>query len=154
MFAEAEPWRRRVVAFLEQQEGEAVESKPYTRELVFLGRNLLKLKKWPDASKVLSKAYTIRKKNEGGTPQFFNVQSMYGEALLGEKKIEDAKPLLVEGYEGLKAIAEARPNAINKDSQFIIKEAGERLLKYYIETKQDAKAVELRKELKKDNVGT
>ena len=150
LFAEAEPWRRHVVVALVQKEGEGTESKQYTREASFLSRNLLKQKKWSDAAIVLSKLYPIRQKNEGGTPGCFNTQSMYGGALLGEKKYKEAESLLVEGYQGLKAKADVIP----RDSQFIIAEAGQRLLQYYLETKQDAKAEKIRKELKSYNVSS
>ena len=53
----------------------------------------------------------------------FNTQSLLGESLLGQKKYAEAEPLLLSGYEGMRA-REARLPASKK---ICLTEAGERI---------------------------
>jgi len=42
----------------------------------------------------------------------FNTQSLLGRALLGQKKYTDAEPLLLKGYEGMKAGEKSIPDGV------------------------------------------
>jgi hypothetical protein len=57
---------------------------------------------------------------------------MLGGALLGQKKYADAEPLLLKGYEGMKA----REKAIPPPASTCIPEALDRLIELYTATKQ------------------
>ena len=39
---------------------------------------------------------------DSGAPGLFNTKSMLGGAMAGQKKFQEAEPLLVEGYSGMK----------------------------------------------------
>jgi len=43
-----------------------------------------------------------KKLPDPGAPGLFNTKSLLGGALAGQKKFQEAEPLLVEGYSGLK----------------------------------------------------
>jgi eukaryotic-like serine/threonine-protein kinase len=58
----------------------------------------------------------------------FHIQSLLGGALLGRKNFEQAEPLLVEGYEGMKR----REKSIRPEDAIHIPEALERLIELYV----------------------
>jgi hypothetical protein len=45
----------------------------------------------------------------------FNTQSLLGGALLGQKKYADAEPLLLKGYEGMKAREKSIPDGVRAE---------------------------------------
>ena len=65
--------------------------------------NLIQQTKHADAETILRECLTIREKTEPDAWRTFNTQSLLGEAILGQKKYDEAESLLVKGYEGLKA---------------------------------------------------
>jgi len=73
----------------------------------------------------------------------FNARSLLGGSLLGQKKYAEAEPLLLSGYEGMKA-REARIPAPGKPR---LSEAGERVAKLYEAWGQPEKAREWREKL-------
>jgi tetratricopeptide (TPR) repeat protein len=88
--------------------------------LLLLGR-----KKWADAESVLRECLAVREKvipNEWVT---FNARSMLGESLMGQGKYADARPLLVAGYEGLKA----REAQVPPDARVRLSQAADRLIR-------------------------
>ena len=110
-FDKANAWRRKWAAAVKQKAG--AESRDYAQELASLGLNLLRQKKYHDAEPVLRECLAIREKlleKRQATPWLVaDTKSMLGEALLGQKRLADAEPLLVVGYEGLKADEKAIP---------------------------------------------
>jgi hypothetical protein len=82
------------------------ESTAYAGELAGLGLNLVHQRKYEEAELTLRETLVLREQlqvKKLATPwQVANVKSMLGEALLGQKKFNEAEPLLVAGYEGLK----------------------------------------------------
>jgi hypothetical protein len=64
---------------------------------------LLQLKAFTDAEPLLRESLAIREKQQAELWTTFNTQSMLGGALLGQKKYADAEPLLLKGYEAMKA---------------------------------------------------
>jgi tetratricopeptide (TPR) repeat protein len=72
--------------------------------------------------------------------------SLLGGTLLGQKKYADAEPLLLQGYEGMRR-AEAM---IIAPWRFRLAEAGERLVRFYVETGQPEKARAWREKLQED----
>jgi tetratricopeptide (TPR) repeat protein len=67
------------------------------------GYSLTQLEAWDEAEPVLREALRIREKIEPGAWTTSNVRSLLGEALAGQRKYADAGPLLVQGFDGLKA---------------------------------------------------
>ena len=72
---------------------------------------LLELKAYTDAEPILRECLAIRKKTHPDLWSTFNVKSMLGGALLGQKKFMDAEPLLKAGYEGMKLREADDPSA-------------------------------------------
>jgi hypothetical protein len=73
----------------------------------------------------------------------FNTESLFGGALLGQQKYDDAEPLLVQGYEGMKQRAAKIP-AKRKGR---LTEALERLVHCYDAWGMSAEAARWRSEL-------
>jgi hypothetical protein len=90
----------------------------------------------------LRKLAAVRLANEapGNT---LDATALLGGALLGQKKYADAEPLLVKGYEGMKA----REKTIPKAGKVRLIEAAERLVQLYEATVNAAGAERWRREL-------
>ncbi|MBX7105982.1 MAG: tetratricopeptide repeat protein [Gemmataceae bacterium] len=74
----------------------------------------------------------LRKKTQPEMWSTFQTQSLLGAALLGQKKYADAEPLLLNGYEGLKA----REKTMPPQGRIRIPEALDRLIELYTATNQ------------------
>lgn len=85
------------------------DSPQYAKTLTLLGPNLLLQEMWTDAESTLRDALAIREAKEPDAWTTFNTKSMLGGALLGQKKFNDAEPLLKAGYEGMRLRAEKIP---------------------------------------------
>jgi tetratricopeptide (TPR) repeat protein len=85
------------------------DSPQYARVLVLLSSDLLLQEKWVEAEPVLREILTIRESTQPDGWMAFNARSRLGGALLGQKKFDDAEPLLRAGYEGMKQRAEKIP---------------------------------------------
>ena len=112
-----------------------------------LGRILLAQHKFADAEPVLREALVIREKKQPNDWQTFNTRSMLGGALAGQKKFADAEPLLLSGYEGMKQ----REAKIAATAKVRMKEALERLVRFYTDWGQPDKAAEWQKKLDQHN---
>jgi serine/threonine protein kinase/tetratricopeptide (TPR) repeat protein len=88
------------------------------------------------AEPMLRECLAIREKVEPEVWTTFNTQSMLGGALLGQKKYADAEPLLVKGYEGMKA----REKAIPPPAITRIPEALDLLIELYAATNRPDEA--------------
>ena len=96
-----------------------------------------------EAEKLLRAYLTIREQTKPDAWPTFNTQSLLGGALLGQEKYAEAEPLLLKGYEGLKAHAKALP----PQARTRILEAIERLVQLYEATARNDDADKWRKEL-------
>jgi tetratricopeptide (TPR) repeat protein len=92
-----------------------------------LGLNLLKQAKWAEAGAVLRECLAIREKAHPDDWGTFNTRSQLGGSLLGLKKYAEAEPLIVSGYEGMKA----REAKIPPEGKPWLTEAAERIMKLY-----------------------
>jgi serine/threonine protein kinase len=63
----------------------------------------LALENWLEAEKVARECLKFREKQRSGDWPRFHTRSQLGAALAGRGKYEEAEPLLIEGYQGLKA---------------------------------------------------
>jgi serine/threonine protein kinase len=70
--------------------------------LASIGAQYLDLRAYADAEPLLRECVAIRSKLIAGAWQTFAAKSLFGRALLGQKKYAEAEPLLLSGYEGLK----------------------------------------------------
>jgi hypothetical protein len=71
-----------------------------TRDLAFL---LFDTGRLAEAEPVLRECLAIREKTQPDDWTTFNTRSSLGGALLGQKKFAEAEPLILAGYEGMKA---------------------------------------------------
>ena len=94
-----------------------------------LGFVRLQQKKWADAEPVFRDCLAIRQKQIPDSWLTFNTQSLLGGALLGQKKHAEAEPLLVKGYEGMKAREKTIPK--QGGGELRIPEALDRLIELY-----------------------
>lgn len=94
------------------------------------GMRLLELKGNTEAEPLLRECLAVREQKEPDAWTTFNTQSMLGAALLGQKKHADAEPLLLKGYEGMKA----REKTIPPEAAARLPEALDRLTELYTAT--------------------
>ncbi len=84
--------------------------------------------RWADAEPVLRECLTIRAKVKPDDWSTFNSRSQLGGSLAGQKKYAEAEPLILAGYEGLKAReAKLPPSAIAR-----LPEAADRVIELYL----------------------
>src|SRR5262249_45332641 len=67
------------------------------------GSCLLKQGKWDEAETLLRECLRIREAKRPDDWRRLNTMSLLGGSLLGQKKYAEAEPLVVSGYEGMKA---------------------------------------------------
>ncbi|HWE37864.1 MAG TPA: tetratricopeptide repeat protein [Isosphaeraceae bacterium] len=77
--------------------------------LAHLGLSQLHLGRWPETETTLRECLKIRAAKLPDHWSRFNTMSQLGGALLGQGRHAEAEPLIVEGYEGLKARAATIP---------------------------------------------
>jgi hypothetical protein len=70
-------------------------------QLEYFSRQLLKNDQDTAAEPMLRECLTIRSKTEPEAWTTFNTQAMLGANLLGQKKFQEAEPLLKDAYEGM-----------------------------------------------------
>ncbi len=102
---------------------------------------LLQLSAYADAEPLLRECLAIRAKTESESWSTFNTQSMLGGALLGQKKYEEAEPLLLAGYNGMKQ----RQTQMPPKSKERLTEAAGRLVQLYEATDKQDEAAKWRK---------
>ncbi len=142
----SEPNLREAAAFHRQHSGP--ESQACDDQLAYLFVNLIDQERFADAEQIARERLAIRFKNITdlnlpGAWSLFLMKSDVGEALLGQKKYADAEPLLLEGYEGMKARKQHMGHAANNKLVFAL----ELLVKLYDAWGKEAEAERWRKEL-------
>jgi hypothetical protein len=100
------------------------ESPKLIGQLCSVGLSLIQTRNFVDAETLLRECLAICENGQLDVWQTFNVRSLLGGALFGQKKYADAEPLLLLGYQGLKQ----REQAIPPRSRKAIPEALERLI--------------------------
>jgi WD40 repeat protein/tetratricopeptide (TPR) repeat protein len=110
--------------------------------LAQVGLGLLQHNKWVEAEPLLRECLAIREKQQPDAWTTFNTQSLLGGSLLGQKKYAEAEPLLLKGYEGMKA----RETMIPPPGIVRIPEALDRLIELYTATNKPDEAKKRQKE--------
>ncbi|HKB01634.1 MAG TPA: protein kinase [Gemmataceae bacterium] len=132
--AEEEAWiRRRCTA----------DSLDLAGHLAKLGLGRIDIRLFEDAERVLRESLAIRVAMAPDDYRRFNSAALLGAALLGQEKYAEAEPLLVTGYDGLKA----RQKDIPPEGQEYIPRAGRALARLYERTGRQEKAEAIRAEL-------
>jgi serine/threonine protein kinase len=140
-FAKAEAIYR---DFLEQARRQFGSDDPRTAEMLAgLSFNQLCQHKFNDAERLLRDCLKIWEAKQLDNWLTFNVRSLLGSALLGQKKYAEAEPLLLQGYDGMKA----REAKIRPRSKVCLTEALERLVQLYEAVDKKDEAVKWRKQL-------
>jgi serine/threonine protein kinase/tetratricopeptide (TPR) repeat protein len=137
---QADAWRQKWLAFL-KSDGQG-ESPAYANELAIRIMSLLQRKKFTEAEPLLRECIAVREKTQPDFWNTFNTYSMLGGALLGHKKYADAEPLLLKGYEGMKARGKDIPKT--GGAELRIPEALDRLIELYTATDKPAEAAKYR----------
>jgi tetratricopeptide (TPR) repeat protein len=121
----------------------AANSTALGNALVSVGTALVQMKCWEQAEPVLREALRIREKAQPDAWTTFNVRSVLGEALAGQKKYGEAEPLLVQGFEGMKKRAAQITPPYRR---LRLSEAAARLVSLYEALKKKDEAAKWRKE--------
>ncbi len=130
----AETWRRAWMAHVKDKAG--AESPAYAAELAALGFNLLRQHRWTDAESVLGESLKLRQKLAPEAWTTFNTISLLGGALAGQNKHAEAEPLLLKGFQGMKA----RVKSIPPQGKVHLSESAQRLVELYRAMKRDDEA--------------
>jgi tetratricopeptide (TPR) repeat protein len=99
-------------------------------DLASLGADLLQDAKYAEAERPLRESLALRARYIPEDTPRFEAMSLLGEALTGQAKYDEAEPLLIQGYEGLKARATSHTDA------------AARLVRLYVAWGKPAKAAE------------
>jgi len=103
------------------------DSPQLAAELASLGKALLTQNAWDEAEPPIREALTIREAKEPDAWTTFNTRSLLGGVLLGQNRLAESEPLLLDGYQGMKE----REAAIPAKGKVRIPEALERLVRLY-----------------------
>jgi tetratricopeptide (TPR) repeat protein len=108
------------------------DSPQLAAQLALSGQALLTVKAWDEAWPLVREALTIREAKAPDDWTTSNTRSLLGEVLLGQHKLTEAEPLLLDGYRGIMQ----REAAIPASAKVRIPEALQRLVRLY-EAKSD-----------------
>ncbi len=124
------------------------DTRPFAGLLAKVSLALLNARQFSHAEKLLHECLAIREKQEPELWTTFSTQSMLGGALLGQKKYAEAEPLLLKGYEGMKAREKTIPPQGNYRMQpnIRIPEALDRVIDLYTVTNKPDEAKKWRAE--------
>jgi hypothetical protein len=125
-FDEADAWRRKWLGAVRKRDGP--ESATFAAELATQAGDMLRGHRHAGAESLLRECLTILEKKQPGAWMTFHARSLLGDALLGQARYDDAEPLLVQGYEGLKAREGQIPRLY---ARYRITEAGRRIVRLY-----------------------
>jgi len=138
--SEAEGWFREVLAIRRKH---LVNELPDTAAMMSsLATVLRRQGKFAEAEPLYRECLAAREKKVPDAWYTFYTRTMLGDALLGQKKLSEAEPLLISGYEGMKQ----REDKI-RDRNKVFPEALQCLVRLYEATGQTDQAAEWRKKL-------
>jgi tetratricopeptide (TPR) repeat protein len=143
-FDQADAWREKWLAAAKKREGP--ESAGYAEQLANQGEYTIRNQRYAIAETLLRECMAILQKKQPGTFKTYFAQSLLGDALLGQKHYAAAEPLLVQGYEGLKA---CQGQTSPFFARYRVAEAGQRIVRLYEAWGRPEKADQWRKMLPK-----
>jgi tetratricopeptide (TPR) repeat protein len=127
-----------LAAFIDGMRKRAPKDSPqFARLLELVAIELLSCGQHAAAESLLGECLTIRAKTQPDAWNTFNTQALLGGALLGQKKYAEAEPLLVKGYEGMKAREERTP----PQGKIRLPQAIDRLIELYTVTHRPEEAM-------------
>ncbi|WP_422931536.1 tetratricopeptide repeat protein [Singulisphaera sp. PoT] len=135
---EADAWRRKWIAAAKRKHG--ADSVTYAGVLLDEGESFLRSERFKDAEPLLAECVAIYDRKPPSDMTFY-AQSTLGAALTGLGRYADAEPLIVKGYEGLKAREGEIPPLFTRHRLAM---ASERAVRLYEAWGQPAKAAEWR----------
>jgi tetratricopeptide (TPR) repeat protein len=100
-WADAEALRRETLA--RRRKAGKPDGLLLAADLTSLGRDLLNQSRWSEAESFLREGLAIREKSAPDDWSRYAAMSLLGESLLGQGRYAEAEPLVVHGYEGMKA---------------------------------------------------
>ena len=112
-------------------------------DLVALGSNLLQQREWTEAERVLRESLKIGEAKRPDDWSTFAARSLLGASLMGQQRYAEAEPLVVVGYDGLRA----REAKLSAKSKRHLPEAAERVVKLYEAWGKKEKVTEWRNKL-------
>jgi serine/threonine protein kinase len=138
-------------AVVDQLRLQGARSVSLAMNLELLSVNLLLQHRYSEVEQPAREAIALYEKNEKNLTdesdwRFPYIKNVLGGSLLAQNRYAEAEPLLVQGYEGMKRAE----NAMTANWRYRLPEAGERVIRYYEETKQPEKARQWRQKLLKD----
>jgi hypothetical protein len=104
---------------------------------------MLKQSKAAEAEPLIRECLAIYSNAMPKSSQYFNYSRALGGALLAQGQYAEAEPLVIAGYEGLKALEPKMPPVIKVD----ITEAGKQVVQFYQAWGKPEKAEESRRKL-------
>ncbi|MGL4422987.1 MAG: tetratricopeptide repeat protein [Gemmataceae bacterium] len=143
-FLKAEAWRRKWLAHVQKSRGP--DSPDTARAIRNLAQNLVLQKKWAEAEKEARAARAILFKMSPESWARYDLESMLGEIVGIQGQPHEAEQFLVTGYDGLRKL-NSTANAGPPNS---LRDAGVRLIDFYMVMQQPTKADEYRKTLPRE----
>jgi serine/threonine protein kinase len=140
-YAEALPleYRSREIALKEL----GPDHREVVADTTMIGKDYMGLKQYEKAEPELRRALATIVKTSPDSWKRYNLESLVGGALLGEKKHSEAEPLLLSGYKGIKQREATVPMA----AKAFIKEDGERVIQLYKSWGKPGQAAEWKTQL-------
>jgi serine/threonine protein kinase/tetratricopeptide (TPR) repeat protein len=145
-WADAEPLRREIIT--QRRKTSPGGSPILARDLAGLGRTLLHLEKWSEAESLVRESLTFLDKGQPDDWFRLHAMSLLGGVLAGQGRYTEAEPLIVAGYEGLKA----RAAKIPRTAPPFLTEAGDRVLQFYEAAGKPEQAAAWKVKLGKANI--
>jgi hypothetical protein len=119
-------WRRKWLAAEREKAGP--KSAAYAKEMVKVARYLLEGEQRAEAELFLREGLAILQVARPDDWETSHARTMLGYILLGQKKYAEAEPLLIQGYEGLKARKGQIPSLL---ADYLVALAGEAVGELY-----------------------
>jgi eukaryotic-like serine/threonine-protein kinase len=122
----ADDWRAKWLTAVRKRNGP--DSTAAAADLAEQAEDLLARERYESAALILRDCVAILEKKQREAWTVFRARSLLGAALLGQKQYAEAEPLLIQGYEGLKARERQIPPPLGPHR---VAEAGERIVRLY-----------------------
>jgi eukaryotic-like serine/threonine-protein kinase len=145
-FKEADHWQQKWLAAAKKRDGP--DSLAYADELAKVGGDLVARNRHVVAEPFLRESAAILQNKQPESLTNFLAQSLLGEVLLEQKTYANAEPLLIQGFEGLKAREGQMPPLYARHR---VIEAGQRIVRLYEVWGKAEKAAEWRTKLLNPN---